>query len=118
TLGWMSRMSAPVSVMGGEGPAPDGPIAGGGAIKGAILQVIGVLYVTAPDHVWALDARDGRILWHYFWKTRGGTHIANRGVALWHDYLFFETPDDYLVSLEAKTGKERWHVPIVAFEEQ
>ena len=75
--------------------------------------------MTAPDNVWALDARDGHELWHYFWKTRGGTHIGNRGVGMWHNYLFFETPDDYLVSLDARTGKERWHkVAIANFAEQ
>ena len=61
---------------------------------------------------------DGRELWHYFWKTRGGTHIGNRGAAIWHNYLFFETPDNYLVSLDARTGKERWHVEIADFDEQ
>jgi len=87
-------------------------------VTGAILQVDGILYVSSPDHVWALDARDGRELWHYFWKTRGGTHIGNRGVALWHEYLFFETPDNYLVSLDARTGDERWHVEVADFEQQ
>ena len=29
-----------------------------------------------------------------------------------------ETPDNYLVSLEAKTGKERWHKEISSFEQQ
>ena len=53
-----------------------------------------------------------RELWHYFWKTKGGTHIGNRGLGMWHNYLFMETPDDYLVSLDAQTGKERWHKPI------
>ena len=37
---------------------------------------------------------------------------------MWHNYLFFETPDDYLVSLDARTGKERWHVEIADFEQQ
>jgi alcohol dehydrogenase (cytochrome c) len=87
-------------------------------VKGAILKVGDVLYVTAPDNVWALDAHDGRTLWRYFWKTRGGTHIGNRGAALWNNYLFFETPDNYLVSLDARTGKERWHVEIASFNEQ
>ena len=87
-------------------------------MKGAILQVDGILYVTAPDNVWALDARDGREIWHYFWKTRGGTHIGNRGAAMWRNYLFFETPDNYLVSLDAKTGEERWHVEIADFDQQ
>ena len=48
--------------------------------SGSILMVNGILYVTAPDNAWAIDARDGHELWHYFWKTRGGTHIGNRGV--------------------------------------
>ena len=71
-----------------------------------------------PDNAWALDARDGRELWHYYWKTRGGTHIANRGLGMWNDYLYMETPDNYLVSLEAKTGKERWHKVIADFNQQ
>ena len=81
-------------------------------------MVDGTLYVTAPDNGWALDARDGRELWHYFWKTRGGTHIATRGFGMWNDYLYMETPDNYLVSLEAKTGKERWHKVISDFNQQ
>ena len=76
------------------------------------------MYITAPDNAWALDARDGRELWHYFWKTKGGTHIARRGIGMWNDYLYMETPDNYLVSLEAKTGKERWHKVIADFNQQ
>jgi alcohol dehydrogenase (cytochrome c) len=108
--------SAPV-IIGGEGTG-EFASPGGANVKGSILQVDGILYVTAPDHVWALDARDGHELWHYFWKTRGGTHIGNRGAAMWHNYLFFETPDNYLVSLDARTGKEQWHVEISSFSEQ
>ncbi len=109
-------VAAPV-IVGGEGT---GEFAAGGAaqVKGAILQVDGVLYVTAPDNVWAIDARDGRELWRYYWKTKGGTHIGNRGAAIWRNYLFFETPDNYLVSLDVKTGKERWHVEIADFDQQ
>ena len=65
-----------------------------------------------PDNAWAVNARDGTELWHYFWKTKGGTHIGNRGLGMWHKTLFMETPDDYLVALDAPTGKERWHKPI------
>jgi alcohol dehydrogenase (cytochrome c) len=104
------------TIVGGEG-AGDFPT-GGANVKGAVLYHDGVLYVTAPDNTWALDARDGRLLWQYFWKTKGGTHIGSRGAALWHDYLFFETPDNYLVSLDTKTGKERWHVEISDFNQQ
>jgi len=57
--------------------------AGGGAtavnIKGTPLMVNGVMYVTIPDHVWAVDARTGREMWHYVWPSKGGWHIGNRG---------------------------------------
>lgn len=105
--------SAIITTVGGEGtgdyaiPPP--------AVKGAVLEVKGVLYVTSPDNAWAFDARTGAELWHYFWKTRGGTHIASRGPAIWNDSLYFETPDDYLVSLDARTGHENWHVVIADF---
>ncbi len=105
------------TIIGGEATEAV-PVAGGRAISGAELQVNGILYISAPDNAWAVDARDGTVLWHYFWKTRGGTHIGNRGMAMYGDWLYFETPDDYLVSLDAKTGKERWHKVISDFDEQ
>ena len=37
---------------------------------------------------------------------------------MWNNYLYMETPDNYLVSLEAKTGKERWHKVIADFNQQ
>ena len=37
---------------------------------------------------------------------------------MWNNYLFFETPDNYLVSLDAKTGKERWHKVIADLAQQ
>ncbi len=106
---------APV-IIGGEGTGDFG--GGDVTIKASVLMVDGTLYFTAPDNGWALDARDGRELWHYFWKTRGGTHIATRGFGMWNNYLYMETPDNYLVSLEAKTGKERWHKVISDFNQQ
>jgi alcohol dehydrogenase (cytochrome c) len=120
TLAWMSRVitgprgGVPPTIIGGVGTREFT----GGTIKGAILQVDGVLYVSAPDNIWAIDARDGREIWHYFWKTRGATHIGNRGVGMWRNYLFFVTPDNYLVSLDARTGAERWHVEFADFDQQ
>ena len=126
TLAWTARVSAgnprgtgtnfPM-IVGGEGTG-EFNATGGSTVKGGILNVNDILYVTAPDNVWAMDARDGRVLWQYFWKTKGGTHIGNRGAAIWNNYLFFETPDNYLVSLDARTGKERWHVEIADFDQQ
>ncbi len=132
TLAWTTRVTAGAGaggfgrfggeplIIGGEGTTdvPAGPFGGGTNIRASILQVDGILYFTTPDNAWAADARDGHVLWHYFWKTRGGTHIGNRGVAMWGHYLYMETPDDYLVSLDARTGKERWHKEIANFNLQ
>ena len=66
------------------------------------------MYFTVPDHVWAVDARTGREIWHYTWTSKGGIHIGNRGVGIYGNWLYFETPDCNLVSLNLKDGKERW----------
>ena len=81
-------------------------------------MVNGILYFSAPDHVWAVDARTGREIWHYFWKTRGGIHIGNRGVGMYGNWLYFLTPDNYFVSLDAATGKERWHHEIASMKRE
>ena len=65
-------------IVGGEGTGDF--VAGNGSVKGSALIVDGTIYITMPDNAWALDARDGHEIWHYYWKTRGGTHIANRGL--------------------------------------
>jgi alcohol dehydrogenase (cytochrome c) len=127
TLAWTSRVTAGQDSGGGRGGTPtftggEGPenslVSAGANVKGSVLVVNGVLYVTSPDNVWALDARDGHTIWHYFWKTRGGTHIANRGAGMYGNWLYVETPDNYLVGLDARTGKERWHKVIAPFEHQ
>lgn len=109
----------PGAIVGGEGSAVTGeknPF--GNGLKCATLLVDGVLYATLPDNTWAIDARTGKELWHYFWRTTGGIHIGNRGVGMYGNWIFFETPDDYLVSLDAKTGKERWHMKIADVKEE
>ena len=72
----------------------------------------------SPDNVYAIDARDGALLWHYYWKTRGGTSLQTRGLGMWHDYIYFELHDDWVVCLDAKTGKEVWKHEIAPFDQQ
>jgi len=112
------RGAAGPVIVAGEGPDSTLTAANPTRVGGTILAINGILYFTTPNNVWAMDARDGRELWHFFWKHRGGTLIGNRGVGMYGNWLFFETPDDFLVSLDARTGKERWHKPIADFREQ
>ena len=122
TLAWTTRVTSgmgatggpvgrggfgggPPLIVGGEGNAELAASFGGNTnIRASILMVDGRLYFSTPDNAWAVDARDGRVLWHYFWKTKGGTHIGNRGLGMWGKWLYMETPDDYLVCLDALTG--------------
>jgi alcohol dehydrogenase (cytochrome c) len=97
SLAWVYRVNARSA-----GPFP-------GSVKSTPVVVDGVMFFTVPDHVWALDARTGRELWHFAWPSRGGIHIGNRGVGVFGKWLYFETPDCHLVSLDMKDGKERWH---------
>jgi len=77
-------------------------------IKCTPLLVNGVLYLTIPDHLWALDARTGKELWHYEWVDHGGHLIGQRGVGIWKTTVFILTPDNWLVALDANSGKELW----------
>src|SRR5947209_10060748 len=102
SLAWSTRFSA----------GANGGGRGGVQIKATPLMVNGILYFTAPNNVWAADARTGRELWHYQYPPNSGSTIGNRGVGMYGNWLFFETPDSNLVSLDAKTGRERWKVSI------
>jgi alcohol dehydrogenase (cytochrome c) len=82
------------------------------AIKASPLVVDGVMYITVPDNIWAIDTRSGTQIWHYTYPANKGLHIGHRGVGMYKDWLFFLTPDAHLVSLDAKDGKVRWNVVV------
>ena len=121
TLAWtsdpMTTGPGPGAIIGGD-PRGQTVAPGSGPVRGSPLVVDGVIYASGANNVWALDARTGKMKWRYHWKHRGGTTIGNRGVGIWGDYLFVETPDNYLVSLDRHTGRERWHTEIEPFELQ
>src|SRR3954463_14959181 len=83
SLAWIYRINAPGATAT--------------AIKGTPVVVNGVAYITIPDHVWALDARTGREIWHHQHQSKGGIHLGNRGVGVYGNWLYFETPDCMLV---------------------
>ena len=81
--------------------------------KATPLEVNGILYFTVPDHAWAVDARTG---------ASSGITLGDQGrhphrqPRLRHvrDWLYFETPDNYLVCLNAKTARSAgtWRSPM------
>lgn len=79
------------------------------------VVVRGVMFITASNHVFALDARTGRTLWHYQRAVSSGllddaAAHKNRGVAVWHDSVYSETDDAHLLCLDARSGGLRWDV--------
>jgi alcohol dehydrogenase (cytochrome c) len=79
------------------------------------VVVNGVMYVTAANDVFALDARTGRVVWHYQRPVSSGllddaAAHKNRGVAVWQHSVFVETDDAHLLCLDARSGGLRWDV--------
>ena len=77
----------------------------------------GVLYVTGPNQVYALDALTGSPLWHYSRPPSRGligdaSLGTNRGVALLGDKLFFVTDNAHLLALGRADGKLLWETPL------
>lgn len=83
----------------------------------------GVIYIsTAWSHVYAIDARSGKQLWHFdagvdkahLIRTCCGPN--NRGVALWQNdadsslQVFFGALDGRLIALDAISGTQNWSV--------
>ena len=79
------------------------------------IVVRGVMYVTAANDVFALDARTGRQLWHYHRPVSSGllddaAAHKNRGVGVWQNSIFVQTDDAHLLSLDARSGNLLWDV--------
>ncbi len=82
------------------------------AIKASPILVDGVLFVTTPDNIWAVDARTAKELWHYQYPPNDAFHIGHRGAAVYKDTVYLTTPDCHLIALNAKTGKVKWDVMV------
>lgn len=79
------------------------------------VVVNGMMFVTAANDAFGLDARTGRVVWHHSRPVSGGLiddasrHI-NRGVAVWHDRVYMETDNAHLLCLDAHSGNQIWDV--------
>jgi alcohol dehydrogenase (cytochrome c) len=81
------------------------------------LVVDGVMYIVeAPNHLFALDAKTGRVFWDYSYvpsrDARPCCGSVNRGVAVLGDTLFMGTLDARLLALDAKNGRPLWKTEI------
>jgi alcohol dehydrogenase (cytochrome c) len=80
------------------------------------VVVDGIMFVTAANDVYALEAQTGKQRWHYQRPVTEGliddaSAHHNRGVAVLGERVYIETDNAHLVSLDAHTGAEIWDVP-------
>jgi alcohol dehydrogenase (cytochrome c) len=86
------------------------------------VVVDGIMYVTAPNEVYALDARSGREIWHYSRPRTSGVigdagAGVNRGVAIRGDRLFVVTDDARLLALHRANGQLLWDVVMADYRQ-
>jgi PQQ-dependent dehydrogenase (methanol/ethanol family) len=77
------------------------------------VVVDGVMFVTGPNQIFALDARAGRTIWHYEHApsqsaTPGQGKGTNRGVAVLGDRVFMATSDAHVIAVHRVTGEILW----------
>jgi alcohol dehydrogenase (cytochrome c) len=86
------------------------------------VVVAGIMYVTAPNAVYALDARSGRVIWRYVrLRTRGvigdAGYGVNRGVGVRGDRVYVVTDDARLLALHRANGQLLWDVMMADYRE-
>ncbi len=79
------------------------------------MFVVAPYFGVHPNQVFALDATTGVLKWSYAPKPdlsavgEACCDVITRGLAYDHGKVFLATLDDYLVALDAESGRELWH---------
>ncbi|MBL8174226.1 MAG: PQQ-binding-like beta-propeller repeat protein [Bryobacterales bacterium] len=77
------------------------------------IVAAGIMYITGPNQIYALDPRTGTQIWQYSRPRTPGLVSdpslgTNRGVAILGDNIFFVTDDARLLALNRTTGRLVW----------
>ena len=77
------------------------------------LVADGIMYVTGPNQIFALDAATGQQIWHYSRPRTPGLVSdpslgTNRGVAILGDKVFMVTDNAHLIAVNRITGRLVW----------
>ena len=90
-------------------PGVDVHRAGRDRLQVTPVVVDGIMYVTAPNECFALDAGTGRQIWRYQQpRTQGSCGWTNRGVGVAGDRVFMLTDHAHLIALNRFTGALLW----------
>jgi alcohol dehydrogenase (cytochrome c) len=75
------------------------------------LVVDGVMYISEPNELFAIDGQSGRLIWEYHHEPvieRG----PNRGVAVYGNRVYLGTPGAQLVALDSRSGNLLWKIKL------
>ncbi len=89
------------------------PIPGSSRLETTPIVIDGVMYVTSVNEAFAIDATNGRQLWHWSRpRSKGLVGDAaggiNRGVAVRGGRVFLVTDNAHLIALDRATGALAW----------
>jgi alcohol dehydrogenase (cytochrome c) len=79
------------------------------------VVIDGLMLVSAANDVYALDAQNGRIVWHYSRPISEGliddaAQHHSRGVGVWKSRIYAETDNAHLLCLDSRSGNLLWDV--------
>ncbi|MBC9889816.1 MAG: PQQ-dependent dehydrogenase, methanol/ethanol family [Opitutae bacterium] len=84
-------------------------------IEATPIVVDGIMYASGPwSDVYAIDARDGRMIWNWDAEVPGEygdkacCDVVNRGVAVYRGKVFVGTLDGRIAAIDAGTGETVW----------
>jgi len=91
------------------------PVPGAPRLEVTPVVVDGVMYITAANEAYALDATTGRQIWAFRTPRTAGLLSeagggANRGVSLSGNRIFMITDNAHLLALDRTTGTKLWDV--------
>lgn len=75
----------------------------------------GLMYISNTNEMYAIDARNGRKVWHYRATGARGTRV-NRGPAILGDKVYFVTSDCQLIALNRSTKNLIFDVEYASFD--
>ena len=94
-----------------------------GSQQATPLVYDGVLYMPNPDDViQAIDAVTGDLLWEHRRSLPADVreyvkiNSANRNIAIYDNLIIDTTTDDYIIGLEAATGRQVWETRILDYK--
>ncbi len=86
-----------------------------GIQEGTPLVHNGIMFIPNPgDHILAVDARTGDLIWEYKRKLPEGVRgKTNRAIAMWGNTIINSSSDNMIYALDMATGKLVWETAVL-----